>query len=135
LSKKFPLQSKGFHPFGELIGLNFIKFEAGYSQCALEVNEKLLNPHHVAHGGVIYSMVDTGMGGALYQVLKKDELCTTIEIKIAYFASVASGTLTCDTRIVHKGKRIATLESEVKKGKTLVAKAMGTFLIYSTKKS
>jgi acyl-CoA thioesterase len=53
---------KGFNPFGDLIGLKITQLSRGYCQCILEVNEKLLNPHGVLHGGVVYSMVDTGMG-------------------------------------------------------------------------
>ncbi len=128
--EKLPTESKGFNPFGELIGLNFTTFEQGYSQCILEVNEKLLNPHKVLHGGVIYSMADTGMGGALYSYLGEGELCATIEIKIVYFAAVTSGMLTCDTKVIHRGKKIATMESEIENDGHLVAKALGTFSIF-----
>jgi len=134
LSNKSLIQSKGFHPFGDLIGLNFTKVEAGYSRCVLEVNKKLLNPYNFLHGGAIYSMADTGMGGALSLLLDQNELCATVEIKISYFVPVSSGKLTCDTRVVHRGKKIATLESEVKQNETLVAKAIGTFLIYAVSK-
>ena len=65
LPKKFPLVSKGFNPFGDLIGLNFTKYEKEFCQCVLKVKEHLLNPHKVLHGGVIYSMADTGMGSKL----------------------------------------------------------------------
>ena len=82
MSKKFPLESKGFNPFCELIGLNFTEVKKGYSRCVLKVNDKLLNPHKVLHGGIVYSMADTGMGGALYTCLEPSELCATIEIKI-----------------------------------------------------
>ncbi len=134
MSKNFPLASKGFHPFGDLIGLTFTKLKEGYSQCTLVVTENLMNPHKVVHGGVLYSMADTGMGAALYSHLKSDELCATIEVKIAYFSAVKSGTLICDTRVIHKGKTIATLESEIKNSDNLVAKAMGTYSIFKIKK-
>ena len=130
MPKKFPLKSEKFNPFGELIGLNFSRCGKGYSQCDLEVNEKLLNPHKVLHGGVIYSMADTGMGGALYSYLDNDELCATIEIKIVYFTAVTSGALTCETRVIHRSKKIATLESEIKNDGRLVAKGLGTFYIF-----
>jgi len=133
MPKKFPLKSEGFNPFGELIGLNFSKLKKGYSQCILEVNEKLLNPHKVLHGGVIYSMADTGMGGALYSYLDEDELCATIEIKIVYFTAVTSGILTCETKLIHKSKKIAVLESEIKNDGRLIAKAIGTFSIFKVK--
>ena len=134
MPKKVPLKSEGFNPFGELIGLNFVKCETGYSQCVLEVSEKLLNPHRVLHGGVIYSMADTGMGGALYSYLDDDELCATIEIKIVYFTAVTSGILTCDTKLIHRSKKIATLESEIKNDESLIAKAIGTFYISTLKR-
>lgn len=133
MPKVFPLTSKGFHPFGDLIGLNFSKLDKGYSQCVLTVNEKLFNPHKVLHGGVLYSMADTGMGAAIYSQLSKDELCATVEIKIMYFSAVTSGNLTCDTKVLHKGKRVGILESEILNDGRLVAKASGTFSIFKVK--
>ena len=133
MPKRFPLESEGFNPFGELIGLNFFECKEGFSRCSLEVAEKLLNPHKVLHGGVVYSLADTGMGAALYTDLDDDELCATVEIKIAYFAAVTSGTLTCETRVIHRSKRIAVLESEIKNDGRLTAKAMGTFSVSKVK--
>lgn len=95
----------------------------------MEVTDALLNPHRVLHGGVIYSMADTGMGAALYSDLDQGESCTTVEIKIAYFRAVTAGTLICDTKIIHRGRKIATLESEIKNDGRLIAKAFGTFYI------
>ena len=134
IPKNFPLDLKGFNPFGDLIGLRFSKYEHGSSQCVLDVSEKLLNPHKVLHGGVLYSMADTGMGAALYSHLKNDELCATVEIKISYFAAVKSGKLTCDTKVLHKGKRIAILESEITSTDRPIAKATGTFSIFKIKR-
>lgn len=75
------------------------------------------------------------MGGALWSCIGEDELCSTIETKIVYFKSVASGTLVCDTRVLHKSKRIATLESEIKHGGQLIAKAIGTWSIYKANRA
>lgn len=130
MPKKFPSESEGFHPFGELIGLTFSKTEKGYSECVLEVKEKLLNPHKVVRGGVISTMASTGMGGALYPCFDEDELCAAIEIKVVYLIAVASGVLTCKTKLIHKGKRIAALESEIESDGRLVAKATGTYSIF-----
>jgi acyl-CoA thioesterase len=92
-----------------------------------------MNPHNVLHGGVVYSMADTGMGTALYPRLDKDEICATLEIKVVYFVAVSSGTLTCDTKLIHKSKTIAVLESEIKNNGKLVAKAMGTYSIFKAR--
>ncbi|MFX1496991.1 MAG: PaaI family thioesterase [Promethearchaeota archaeon] len=134
MPKPFPMNLKGFHKFGDLLGIEFTKFEEGYSQCALRINENHFNPHKVVHGGVLYSMADTGMGAALYSLLENDELCATVEIKISYFKSVKEGTILCDTKVIHKGKSIGSLESEIKKEGLLVAKAYGTFSIFKVEK-
>lgn len=130
MPKDFPKNEKGFNPFGELIGLEFTELGEGTSRCVLEVSDKLLNPHRVLHGGTVYSMADTGMGAALYSLLEEDELCTTVEIKISYFESVVSGTLVCDTRVINRTRRIASVESEIRHEERAVAKASGTFYIY-----
>jgi len=118
------------HPFGELIGLTFDNMAAGSSLCVLDVDEKLFNPHKVMHGGVLYAMADTGMGGAVYPLLSEEELCATVEIKITYFKAVRSGSLECRSEVVNKGKTIASLESEILNDGILVAKAYGTFSIF-----
>ena len=43
------------HPYAELIGLKIDKQEDGFSVCTLLATEKLMNPHQVTHGAVIYS--------------------------------------------------------------------------------
>ena len=133
MAKEVPADATGFNPFGDLIGLQFVKCEGGQSRCTLEVEQRLLNPHGAVHGGVLYSMADTGMGGAMYTVMEKDELCATIEIKIVYFKAVRSGTLVCDTRIISRGRRVAALESEITSDGRLVAKASGTFSVFRAK--
>jgi len=129
MPKTFPLESRGFNPFGELIGLNFSQLEKGYSRCTLPVTDRLHNPNGVLHGGVIYTLADTGMAGALHTELAEDESCATVEVSIVYLAAVTSGTITCDTRLVQKGKRIAILQSEVANDGRLVAKALGTYSV------
>jgi len=129
MPKEFPLESTGFNPFGELIGLSFSQLENGHSRCALQVTDKLLNPNRVLHGGVIYSLADTGMAGALHMDLNENESCATVEISIVYLAAVTAGTITCDTRLVKRSKRIAILQSEVENDGRLVAKALGTYSV------
>ncbi len=133
MGKEMPADMSGFNPFGDLIGLQFLKCEGGQSRCTLEVEQRLLNPHGAVHGGVLYSMADTGMGGAMYTVMERDELCATIEIKITYFKAVRSGTMVCDTRIISRGRRTAALESEITNDGRLVAKASGTFSVFRAK--
>ena len=130
MTKRFPLQSKGFNPFCELIGLDFSAFGEGHSRCVLTVDERLMNPHKVLHGAVVYAMADTGMGGALYPSLESEEMCATIEIKISYIRAVTVGTLTCDSKLIERRRKVAFLESEITNDGRLVALATGTFSIF-----
>jgi acyl-CoA thioesterase len=134
MPRKFAPGVKGSNPFGDLVGLTFTSAVNGDSRCVLEVDGKHLSPHHTVHGGVAYTMADTGMGAALYSCIDDDEICSTIEIKIAYFKQVSLGTLTCDTKVIHRSKRIATLESDIRHDGQLVAKAIGTWSIYKAKR-
>ncbi len=118
------------HPFAELIGLRVFCQDPGKSRCSLRLGPSLMNPHNVCHGGVLYSLADTGMGAALYPCLQEGESCSTIENKIVYFKPVKTGELTCDTHLVHKGKTVAILESEIHNDGELVAKALGTFSVF-----
>lgn len=120
-----------FHPFADLIGLVIDEHSSQASTCSIEVTQQLLNPHHVVHGGVLYSMADTGMGAALYPSLAEGELCATIEIKIAYFKPVSAGRLVCRTQVTHRGRRTAHLESEIRNGDQVVAKATGSYAIFT----
>jgi acyl-CoA thioesterase len=122
-------------PYGKYTGLTFTKWEKGYSQCVLEVNPDLLNPYGAVHGGVTFTMADSGMGFALVSCLEKGERCVTIETKIVYFKAVMAGTVTCDTRVINKGKRVATMESEITQDGQLVAKALGTWSIFKYRKA
>ena len=133
MTKYIPLDSKDFNPFCDMIDLRFTKIRKGFSQCLVEVSKKLNNPHKVVHGGVMYTMADTGMGGALYSCLEKDELCATVEVKINYFKAVRTGTLICETKVINKGKSIAVMESEITNEGILVAKAIGTYSIFKVK--
>jgi acyl-CoA thioesterase len=124
---KAPRPDEGF---GKHIALEMAERGNGTSRCLISIAPIHLNPHGVVHGAVMYAMADQGMGAALYSKLEPDESCATIEIKIVYIAGVAGGEIECETRVINKGRRVAVLESEVRNGERLVAKALGTFAIF-----
>ena len=130
MPERLPSVPKGFSPFLELVGVTFTRVEDGRSQAFLKIEERLLNSMRIVHGGAAFTLVDCGMGAALYSCLEENEVCRTVETKIAYFRPVSSGVLTCNSKVVHRSRRIATLESEIEHGGQLVAKAIGTFSIH-----
>lgn len=117
-------------PFIRLLGLEIEKFEHGTCSSRLRIKDTLLNKHGVVHGGVIYSLADISMGVAVYSTLKKGEETSTVEIKINYLKPAKTSLLTCEAKILKKGKNIAVMEAEIRSGeKTLIAKALGTFML------
>jgi len=135
MPKKITLELKGLDRFGKHAGLTFTKGEKGYSQCVLKVNDLLLNPYGTVHGGALFTMADSGMGFALVSTLEEGEQCASIEVSIVYLKAITSGMLTCDTTVIKKSSKSAILESEIKSGGQLVAKALGTWVIYRTKRN
>jgi|GEM_PF-115782 acyl-CoA thioesterase len=117
--------------FCELIGLRFTAMEPGFCRTELTVQESHLNPYGTLHGGVVYSLADTAMGGALSTLLSERERCATIEIKINYLKVVREGRLVCETRVRQKGKSIAFLEAVILDEEGAVAAtASGTFRVF-----
>jgi acyl-CoA thioesterase len=120
------------NPFADLVGFSLRtgRRGSGTSAAALEVRPGLMNPNGVIHGGALFTMADTAMGAALYKTLAPGEYCATIEIKIHFLQPVTKGKIRCRTRLVHRGGRIAVLESHLSVGRQQVAQALGTFAIF-----
>lgn len=124
------LQKAAREDFAAKLGAKNWILEPGFCSCELSVKSRHTNLNKVLHGGVIYSIADTGMGGALSASLKKNEVCATVEMKINYLASVTRGIIRQKTRMIHRGRRIAVFVSEIKDGNgRLIALATGTFAI------
>jgi acyl-CoA thioesterase len=106
----------------------------GRARFELAVETKHLNPLGVVHGGVIYSLADTAMGGALFSRLDGQEQCTTLEIKMSDLAPVTGGTIAAEAAVVQRTRRIGVLEAKVfDDGDRLVALATGTFYIQTAR--
>ena len=116
-------------PFIKLLGLEIEKIEHGACFSRLRIRDTLLNKHSAVHGGVIYSMADISMGVAVYSTLKSGEETSTVEIKINYLKPAKTSLLTCEAKILKKGKNIAVMEADIRSGEnSLIAKSLGTFM-------
>ena len=121
------------NPFAELVGFTLRLGRRGSGSCsaALDVRPELLNPNGVVHGGALFSMADTVMGAALHTTLAPGEFCATVEIKIHFLQPVTKGKICSRTRLVHRGSRLAVLESQISVGRQQVALALGSFAIFA----
>lgn len=116
------------------IGTNFGEGPAdGKARMTLPVQDFHMNGNGVVHGGVLFTLADTAMGAAVFSTLQPDQMCATIESKIAYFKPVFEGEVVCTGEIVNRGKTVASTESSLYVGDVLVAKATGSFAIFKRK--
>jgi acyl-CoA thioesterase len=103
----------------------------GDGRCAwgMEIKPLHMNPYGVVHGGLLYTLVDYAMGGALTSDLPAGQRCTTLEIKMNYLAPASDGDVRAEAWVVSKGGRVAVLQADVTVGETKLAVATGTFYI------
>ena len=116
--------------------LDFI--EPGVVKYSLYIDEKHLSSPHVAHGGVLSSLMDSTIGGAaLAHAFTLGMICSTVEFKINYLSPVNLGeTVIAEGKIDYKGKSLIVSSGEIyeKESKRAVAKGMGTFNLYPANK-
>jgi acyl-CoA thioesterase len=102
----------------------------GRSVFELAIRPDHMNPHGVVHGGVVYTLVDFAMGGALTSLLDLGERCATLEVKINYVAAAVSGDLRAEARVVSRSRRVAVMEARVYgEADQLIALATGSFYV------
>jgi len=117
-------------PFYKHLGLRLTKLGYGESEMKVMVTRGLTQDARVAHGGVAASLIDSVVGLAVCTMLGRQELITTVEMKVNFIGPAKPGLLTATGKIIQKGKRIAVGDAEVRDSKKrLVAKGLVTYLI------
>jgi acyl-CoA thioesterase len=120
-----------------LLGMRIETLEDGIGRVSIQVNERLMHPQQIVHGGVIFTLADTAMSMALISVIPPGTRFSTIEAKINFLAPVRTGELRAEASIVQQGRSIAVLEATVYNLyddiRTAVARILGTFSIGSSK--
>ncbi len=122
----------GAGPLAGLLGIRRRSMEGGACCFELTIRPEHMNPYGVVHGGIVYTLVDYAMGGAMASRLEPGERCATLEVKIQYLAHVVEGDLRAEARLVERTRRIGVLEARAYAGADrLVALATGTFYVQS----
>lgn len=116
--------------FGDLIGFEFVERKPGKCKCKVTIRDELRNPYGVVHGGVTFSLADSAMGLALYDVLLKEEECATNELQIKYLKFARFGELTCTAKLIERKSNKGVVEAEVENEGRLIARITGTFHIF-----
>ncbi|HWG90042.1 MAG TPA: PaaI family thioesterase [Candidatus Thermoplasmatota archaeon] len=119
-------------PVADLIGMELKSAGRGMATFTLRVDRRHHNPMGSVHGGILCDLADASMGVAVISTLGKDETFTTLELKTTFLRPVFEGLLTCEAKVVNRGKHIAYVEASItnEAGK-LVARAVSTNMVIS----
>jgi len=118
-------------PFNSYLGVEVVRLEKGEAEATLNLAAHHLNARGVAHGGVISSLLDTVLGGAVISAIPREWWCATTSLSIQFLDGSGEGLLTATGRVIRKGRRIAVAEGEVRdeSGRTLAA-AQGSWHLW-----
>ena len=116
-------------PFSHHVGAKVESVEPGRATCYLDVEKIHLNGNGTLHGGVYASLVDNAMGLSVVSLV--GTRTATVGLNVHFLGSVREGRITCDAEVVHRTRRLATVEAKVRDGGgELVALGTGTFRIF-----
>lgn len=119
--------------FTEWMGVEYLLDEPGRRRLALDLKPTHMSRAARVHGGVLFTLLDTALGGAVVNSLPRGQGAATLELKINYFRPIQFGRVTAEGRLVNRSRHTAYAEGEVlnEDGKVL-AKASGTFFVTET---
>ena len=110
--------------FAKHLGIELSGHEEGRARARMEVKDHHLNSAGTVHGGALFSLAD-----AVFSVASNSRgtLAVAINVSIAYFKAVASGTLFAHAEEVSLNPRLATYLIRIEDGEgTPVALFQGT---------
>ena len=120
-------------PIAATVGLVNFGGERGAIHVELVPEARHYNPLGTVHGGVLSTMLDTAAGCSVHSTLAVGEGYTSLDLTVKFLrpATVDSGLLRAEGRILQRGRRTALAEAQVvdARGK-LVAHATSTCMIF-----
>ena len=116
-------------PFLSDLGVYFLGMGNGEAQVALTLEDRHCNSWHVAHGGVIMTLLDVVMSMAGRSLDPDARGGVTVEMKTSFVqpAGNAGSRIVARGRAFHRSTTMVFCEADLWNEERLVAKAMGTF--------
>jgi uncharacterized protein (TIGR00369 family) len=119
--------------FTEYLGFRTLGVQGGAFVIELDLEARHMSRAARAHGGVLFSLLDTALGRAVIDELPPGRGCATVELKINYFRPVQTGTIRAAGRCVQRTKSLAYAEGDITNAEgKLLARATGTFFLTDT---
>jgi uncharacterized protein (TIGR00369 family) len=104
--------------------------EDGSYTLQVELEPIHLSRAGLAHGGLLFTLLDAAMGRAVIHSLPEGHSSPTIEMKINYFRPASKGKIVARGRLVNRSKQLCYGEGEITNAQgKLIARATATFFI------
>ena len=117
-----------------MLGIELVTSGMGTARVRMAISKRHLQELGQVHGGIIVTLADTAIGEAVESLLEDGQTSITVEIKINFIAPAHEGELIADSRVIHKGGRLAIADSTVTDGEgTLIATGLSTCRIIRPK--
>lgn len=106
-------------PFFNLIGLEILDMEPGWSKTQVSYRNDLCQPAGIMHGGIIATLIDTGIAHALIltdafqEVAAEGGGIVSVDLRVKFFRPVSEGTIVCESKIPRMGRQLFHAESIV----------------------
>jgi acyl-CoA thioesterase len=119
--------------FTQNLGIEMLSMSDGECTMELELTDFHMSMASRAHGGVLFTMLDTALGRAVISKLPEGRGCATLEASIHYFRPVQHGRIRAVARVVRMTRRTAYAEGQLTDAEdNLLASASGTFFLTET---
>ncbi len=124
------LAGRGLPPICLTLGMRLVSYGKGTAAFSMDTGSKFHNPMGTVHGGIITDLADASMGFAVMTTLEEGETFTTLELKMNFLRPVFGGKLAAKSKVLHRGRTIALVESIVRNDKKkLVARGVATQIV------
>ena len=119
--------------FTDYLGVRTLGMQDGAFVIELDLEPRHMSRANRAHGGILFTLLDTALGRAVIEELPAGRGCATVELKINYFRPVQSGSIRASGRCVQRTKSLAYAEGEIVNGDgKILARASATFFLTET---
>lgn len=118
-------------PFYHYMGMEALDAEDGRSHLRLTISENHKNLYGILHGGVIATILDSTCSIAVASLLEPGEFSYTLDQRINYIGNTRSGILVGRGQALHKGRKTAVSEGEIRDEEgNLIAVGMSTLYLF-----
>ena len=119
--------------FTRLLGMATVRTDDGTCVMELPLDERHMSVARRAHGGVLFTLLDTAMGRAVISKLPPGRGCATVEARINYFRPVQSGRLRAEAQCVRLTRSTGYAEGTLLDDQGhMLARSSGTFFLPET---